>query len=195
MPHMHLRGKSFQVQTIAAGSESIILDVPQYDFNWQHTYQWKEPIPLQNFDQLSFTATFDNSIDNPFNPDPNQFVMWGDQTWEEMAVAFFEVARPKLPRIAEHGNTKIRASRASASSGKGTSKERSAAEMKTDESKAIAFADDFLRRFDADGDQVVLRTEVTRIVRDYTFRSIDADNDGRVTREELLNSARSRSGR
>ena len=114
MPHMHLRGKSFQVRTRSGDSESIQLDVPHYDFNWQHTYEWSEPIPLRDIDRLSFTATFDNSVANPFNPNPNEYVMWGDQTWEEMAVAFFEVARPRTIGNSEKSGQTMRLGKASA---------------------------------------------------------------------------------
>jgi peroxiredoxin len=93
-PHMHLRGKAFQVRQRTGDEERIVLEVPQYDFNWQHTYILAEPIDLDRVDSIDFTATFDNSGDNPFNPDPTDFVTWGDQTWEEMALVFYEVARP-----------------------------------------------------------------------------------------------------
>ncbi|MFK7821699.1 MAG: redoxin domain-containing protein [Planctomycetaceae bacterium] len=87
-PHMHYRGKGFQLYTDAAAKQTL-LSVPSYDFNWQHTYQLAEPIPLNDVEKLHFDVTFDNSAGNPFNPDPKQWVTWVDQTWEEMAVAFF----------------------------------------------------------------------------------------------------------
>jgi hypothetical protein len=49
-------------------------------------------------ESIGFIATFDNSKENPFNPDPTQFVTWGDQTWEEMAVVFYEIAKPLKSR-------------------------------------------------------------------------------------------------
>ncbi|MEM8733883.1 MAG: redoxin domain-containing protein [Planctomycetota bacterium] len=110
-PHMHFRGKSFELYATATnenedshtkGSEAnlrsdseILLSVPRYDFNWQHTYQLQEPIELNQLDSLRFQVTFDNSANNPFNPDPTTTVTWGDQTWEEMALASFEVAMPR----------------------------------------------------------------------------------------------------
>ena len=96
MPHMHLRGKSFRCFTKQDGEEEVILDVPNYDFNWQHAYQLKNPIPLSNLDRLRFDVAFDNSSKNPVNPNPSEYVTWGDQTWEEMAVAFFEVSEPRV---------------------------------------------------------------------------------------------------
>ncbi len=188
MPHMHLRGKSFQVRTRSGDSESIQLDVPHYDFNWQHTYEWSEPIPLRDIDRLSFTATFDNSVANPFNPNPNEFVMWGDQTWEEMAVAFFEVARPRTIGNSEKSGQTMRLGKASAN-------DNAAETSEAADAKAIAFADDFLSRFDTNGDRMIVRTEVPRIVRDYSFWTMDENRDGKVTRDELLDSARARRGR
>ena len=89
MPHMHVRGKSFRFELERTnGEKSILLDVPKYDFNWQHTYQLAEPIALAKGDKLTLTAAYDNSKANPFNPDPNQRVRWGDQTFEEMMVGY-----------------------------------------------------------------------------------------------------------
>jgi len=188
MPHMHLRGKSFQIQTRKADLESIILDVPHYDFNWQHTYEWSQPIALSGIDQLSFTATFDNSTENPFNPDPKEYVMWGDQTWEEMAVAFFEVARPRT-RVKNEATDR---STKEASAAPSTT---AAAQVIAPDAKAISFADEFLKRFDSNRDSVVITAEVSRIVRDYSFRTLDVNNDGKITRDELLESSRTRRGR
>ena len=100
-PHMHLRGKSMKVYVGADFESKVLLDVPQYDFNWQHTYILKDPLPLSGFKNFSFVATFDNSANNPFNPDPDDFVTWGDQTWEEMAIVFYEVARPRSKQDSE----------------------------------------------------------------------------------------------
>ena len=184
MPHMHLRGKSFQIRTRQADAESIVLDVPHYDFNWQHTYEWSEPIALNEIDKLSFTATFDNSTNNPFNPNPSEYVMWGDQTWEEMAVAFFEVARPRSPTRIETASLVSK-----------TASDTNAKEPAAPDAKAMAFADEFLSRFDANKDGVVITAEVTRIVRDYSFRTLDGNDDGKITRDELLESSRNRRGR
>jgi peroxiredoxin len=89
MPHMHLRGKSFRFELERKdGAKSILLDVPKYDFNWQHTYALAEPLPLAAGDKITITAVYDNSKDNPFNPDPAKRVKWGDQTFEEMMVGY-----------------------------------------------------------------------------------------------------------
>lgn len=89
-PHMHLRGKAFQVTAIYPdGREEILLDVPRYDFNWQNTYILAEPRRLPDKTILRCVAHFDNSAGNVANPDPNATVGWGDQTWEEMMIGSF----------------------------------------------------------------------------------------------------------
>ena len=96
-PHMHVRGKSFQLFAEHSDGETPLLNVPQYDFNWQHNYELSTPLPLKDVQRLRFRSTFDNSAANPNNPDPNEYVTWGDQTWEEMSVVFLQVARPLKP--------------------------------------------------------------------------------------------------
>jgi hypothetical protein len=85
MPHMHLRGKSFQYELVYPDRRSeIVLSVPRYDFNWQSTYRLTTPLRVPAGTKIECTGIFDNSADNPNNPDPTQEVRWGDQTWEEM---------------------------------------------------------------------------------------------------------------
>jgi hypothetical protein len=94
-PHMHLRGKGFEYQVLGTrGRVDTLLRVNNYDFNWQLTYILKTPLPLKAGTQLLFTGYFDNSAANPRNPDPAEEVEWGDQSWEEMLVGFFDVAVP-----------------------------------------------------------------------------------------------------
>jgi thiol-disulfide isomerase/thioredoxin len=89
MPHMHLRGKSFRFELVRAdGTRSTLLDVPSYDFNWQHTYALAQPLPIASGDRLKITASFDNSKGNKANPNPAQRVRWGDQTFDEMMVGY-----------------------------------------------------------------------------------------------------------
>lgn len=88
MPHMHLRGKSFRYVAEIDGEEQILLSTPRYDFNWQSTYRLAEPFLLPQGSKLRCEAVFDNSADNPANPDPTQDVRWGDQTWEEMMIGY-----------------------------------------------------------------------------------------------------------
>ncbi len=93
MPHMHFRGKDFLYQVIYPdGKTETLLSVPKYDFNWQLGYQLAKPIVLPKGTRIECTAHFDNSVNNPYNPDPNKEVRWGDQTWEEMMIGWFSVS-------------------------------------------------------------------------------------------------------
>ena len=93
MPHAHVRGKSFEYKITRPNGESeVILSVPHYDFNWQLTYFPAKPIHLPKGTKLEVTAYYDNSPNNPYNPDPTKEVHWGEQTWEEMMMGYFNVA-------------------------------------------------------------------------------------------------------
>lgn len=90
MPHMHLRGKAFRYTAkYPDGRKEILLNVPDYDFNWQHIYRFTKPIFCPKGTVLECVAHFDNSADNPANPDPKKWVRWGDQTWEEMMIGWY----------------------------------------------------------------------------------------------------------
>jgi len=90
-PHMHVRGKSFRYKVrYPDGKEEILLDVPHYDFNWQATYELAEPKLLPKGTRMQAEAHFDNSADNIANPNPDAFVTFGEQTWEEMLIGFME---------------------------------------------------------------------------------------------------------
>jgi peroxiredoxin len=92
LPHMHLRGKSFRyVAEYPDGRSEILLDVPAYDFNWQHRYELAEPKRLPAGTVLRCVAEYDNSAANPNNPDPTTEVRYGGQSWDEMCVGYFEV--------------------------------------------------------------------------------------------------------
>jgi hypothetical protein len=92
-PHMHLRGKAFEITAVFPdGKRDLLLEVPRYDFNWQTTYFLAKPMALPKGTVLEYTATFDNSPNNPHNPDPAKVVYWGDQSWEEMNIGFTELA-------------------------------------------------------------------------------------------------------
>lgn len=90
-PHMHLRGKSFEFRAVYPDNRSeVVLSVPRYDFAWQSVYRLEKPLRFPAGTRLDCTAHFDNSAENPNNPDPTQTVRWGDQTWEEMMVGFVD---------------------------------------------------------------------------------------------------------
>lgn len=94
-PHMHLRGKSFYYEArYPDGTKETLLDVPRYDFNWQNHYIFSEFKTLPKGTKLFCEAKFDNSENNLANPNPKEAVRWGDQTWEEMMIGWFDVALP-----------------------------------------------------------------------------------------------------
>jgi hypothetical protein len=91
LPHMHLRGKDFVYKAVYPGGKTeTLLSVPRYDFNWQSNYRVAKPIRLPAGTRIECTAHFDNSKDNPNNPDPSKGVIWGEQTWEEMMIGFVD---------------------------------------------------------------------------------------------------------
>jgi hypothetical protein len=89
-----VRGKSFEfrVATAPQNDPQVLLRVPRYDFSWQLQYYLAEPLPLTRGSRIECLATFDNSPNNPANPDPSKEVRWGDQSWEEMMVGTVDVA-------------------------------------------------------------------------------------------------------
>ena len=94
-PHMHLRGKAFRYRLrYPDGREEVLLDVPRYDFNWQHSYLLAEPKLIPAGSRMLVDAVFDNSADNPANPDPSQTVTSGLQTADEMQTGYFDQAVP-----------------------------------------------------------------------------------------------------
>lgn len=93
MPHMHLRGKRFDFEIVAEGGRGeTLLRVAPFDFHWQLTYWLAQPRLLKRGTRLRWTGYFDNSANNPRNPDPAATVRWGEQSWEEMMIGFFDVA-------------------------------------------------------------------------------------------------------
>lgn len=93
-PHMHLRGKRFEYNLLNPGAPPESLLRVNYDFYWQLSYRLASPRPLRAGAVLQAVAWYDNSKNNPHNPDPDSAVRWGDQTYEEMMVGFFDVAVP-----------------------------------------------------------------------------------------------------
>ena len=105
MPHMHLRGKSFRYEAVLPGGRrKTLLDVPAYDFNWQTAYRFQQPMKLPAGTRMHCVAHFDNSAGNLNNPAPDEIVRWGEQTWDEMMIGYFDIALPRegaSSRIAE----------------------------------------------------------------------------------------------
>ena len=84
-PHMHLRGKSMKWWvTYPDGREEVILDVPNFDFNWQIQYELATPLKIPAGSKITNVAIYDNSINNKWNPAPEKEVYWSEQSWDEM---------------------------------------------------------------------------------------------------------------
>ncbi len=95
-PHMHYRGKDMEYKAVYPdGREEILLYVPAYDMNWQMTYDLARPLPMPKGAKVVVTAHFDNSPDNRWNPDPEVWVYWGDDSRDEMMEGWFDY-RKKL---------------------------------------------------------------------------------------------------
>lgn len=93
-PHMHLRGKRFEYNIVHPDKTKETLLRVNYDFHWQLSYKLAEPRPLKAGTTLQAIGWFDNSPNNPHNPDSSKVVRWGDQTSDEMLVGFFDIAVP-----------------------------------------------------------------------------------------------------
>jgi hypothetical protein len=166
VPHMHYRGKSFQLVAERQGQSQVLLRVPTYRFDWQHAYELLEPMPLAGIERLRFTAVFDNSAANPLNPDATQWVNWGDQSWEEMAVAFLHVVEPRQTSEPRAKSERV-----------ATSSDRDA--------KIREFIAEFFAKLDTNRDGVVRPAEAPLSVRRVSFRRFDHDDDQRITPDEV----------
>ena len=97
-PHMHLRGKAFRYELIRPGSEpEVLLEIPEYDFNWQMAYHFKRLPSVTAGTVLRATGWFDNSEGNPLNPDPTAEVRFGEQTEDEMMIGYFDWVTDDVP--------------------------------------------------------------------------------------------------
>lgn len=94
-PHMHVRGKAFQYELQHAdGNRETVLRVPRYDFNWQLVYELETPLSASAGSEIIATGWFDNSRENPLNPDPDAVVRFGLQAYDEMMIGYYDWYRP-----------------------------------------------------------------------------------------------------
>ncbi len=92
-PHMHYRGKDYEYKAVyPSGETEVLLQVPRYDFNWQLTYFLEKPKLMPRGTRIECTAHYDNSVNNPHNPDPTATIAYGEQSWDEMMSGWMEVA-------------------------------------------------------------------------------------------------------
>jgi hypothetical protein len=89
-PHMHLLGRKISVQSkLPEGTQQCLINIDDWDFNWQGLYRYQDAVPLPAGTRLSLTAYYDNSSGNWRNPnDPPRAVSWGEATTDEMCIAF-----------------------------------------------------------------------------------------------------------
>jgi hypothetical protein len=88
---MHFRGKDVRYElTHPNGKREVLLSVPHYNFDWQLVYRFQDPIPVEKGSVLMLTGHFDNSANNPANPDSAKVIRWGDKSEEEMFSNYIE---------------------------------------------------------------------------------------------------------
>ncbi len=105
-PHMHYRGKSFKYTAkYPDGTQKVLLNVPDYNFNWQRFYLFDDPLVLPAGTRIACEAVFDNSAQNDFNPFPNKRITWGEQSFEEMMIGYMSIHYGK-PKTASLGTNK-----------------------------------------------------------------------------------------
>lgn len=101
MPHMHLLGREMSATLIHPdGSEEKLIQVDDWDFNWQFTYGLKAPMTIKKGSKLRIEAVYDNSTANPNNPsDPPREVRWGEQTTDEMMLMVAAINIPDRGKL------------------------------------------------------------------------------------------------
>jgi hypothetical protein len=156
MPHMHVRGKAFRYELKRPdGKIERLLDVPRYDFNWQIQYCLAEYVDAPAGSTLLGTAWYDNSTNNPANPNPEQRVRWGQQTDEEMMLGYLEYYVPSIPASGQQPSLV----------------------------EAVMRDGGFIfNGLDKNHDGVITIDESPTPAQ---FHAADADHDGKVTREEF----------
>ena len=98
-PHMHLRGKDYELRVVYPTGEKETIFKGKFDFNWQFGYDLAKPLVLPKGTRLIGIAHYDNSANNPFNPDPKKEVRWGPQNWDEMQSVFLGFIFPATTDI------------------------------------------------------------------------------------------------
>lgn len=113
-PHTHLRGKAWKIELQRLdGTREVLLDVPRYDFNWQTFYEFLKPVRVDSGMRMIATAWYDNSKNNPFNPDPTATVRFGEQTFEEMMIGYFDWIPDRQPARSRGAETPAQSPRPS----------------------------------------------------------------------------------
>ena len=171
LPHMHLRGSACRYEvTDTTGTQEVLLDIPHYDFNWQLLYRYAEPRTFHEGDTITFTAWFDNSAENPANPDPTQTVRWGQQTFEEMLLGYVEYFLPGVPPGTPLMNKAH------------SQKQQENLPARDNKNLQAVFL-----RLDQDGDHALSKEEIPKRLRSR-FDQFDFDRNGLLSYEEVQQS-------
>jgi hypothetical protein len=120
MPHMHLRGSAAKFEAFYPdGTSKVLLNIPKYDFNWQTTYQYRDFEFVPKGTRILLTSVFDNSADNPSNPDPTIDVTYGEPTTSEMVKSPIEYIRAvEREDVAAHVEAQLKGKAAGSGKGK-----------------------------------------------------------------------------
>ncbi len=175
MPHMHVRGKAYryEIELPNGGGRRMLLDIPKYDFNWQLRYELREPLDVPKGSVIHGTAWYDNSANNPANPDPKRTVRWGPQTDDEMMLGYIEYYLvhddPTKPDELAPGSTPRRGLGGGAGGGRA--------------GRGVAF-ERLREQFDANDDGKVERREVPESLHPQ-FERLDRNNDGTLTKDDF----------
>ncbi len=175
MPHMHVRGKAYRYELQRPGESepTVILDIPRYDFNWQLRYTLREPLDAPAGSTLIGTAWYDNSAENPANPDPTKTVRWGPQTYDEMMLGYVEYylvnEDPAHPEELPAGSTPGRQRRPGGAGGAG--------------GRGLSF-ESLLTQFDANKDGKIEKKEVPENLH-RQFDRLDRSKDGVLTKDDF----------
>jgi len=180
MPHMHVRGKAYryEFEPVDGGGRRTVLDIPQYDFNWQLRYDLREPLDAPRGSTIHGTAWYDNSTANPANPDPTKTVRWGSQTYDEMMLGYVEYylvdEDPTKPERLPAGGMRRRGGATGAGGQGGQAGGR------------MPSFDTLLTQFDRNKDGKIGREEVPPALH-QRFDQLDRSKDGVLTKEDFSN--------
>ena len=162
----------------------MLLDVPHYDFNWQLFYRLAEPQTFRQGETIRFTGWFDNSENNPANPDPGKTVHWGRQTEDEMHLGYVEYVIPGV----KPGDPRPRIGPSRPEGGRSKSVDADALKLGGQTIQPAALVKT-LRQLDKNKDGKLDPVEVPKKYQ-RLFELLDADDDGVLTTKEVTTAIR-----
>ncbi len=190
-PHMHMIGKEIKVTaTLPDGKVQPLLWIDDWNFNWQDLYEYSDPVRLPQGTKITLEGTHDNSADNPHNPkNPPERVKWGEQTFNEMSIAFLNLMPAKEADVAELSSRSDKHVRVSivpastrttlAASGKSAPTEGAPTSKPPAPAELEKFASDALKKADKDGNG---KLSLDEIVAAINKRQTPEEIDKQITR-------------